>query len=220
VSAVTNPLPLRPTPLEAPSSPPRPGSATGAEAVLAAVSGGRTADPDHLADRVKRARDGEVGAFEDLYRACVGRIYATCLRLHGGRREDAEDSVQEAFVRAWRRLPSFRGEAGFPTWLHRIAVNASLDRLRTAKAREPLGMLPDDPALLERAAGRPGSPEAGIDLERAIAGLPEGARVTFLLHDVEGFRHGEIAAMTGTAEGTSKSQLHRARRLLREALER
>ena len=176
--------------------------------------------PAPLAEAVSRAREGEVGAFEDLYRACVDRVFATCLRLHGGRREDAEDSAQEAFVRAWRRLPSFRGESGFPTWLHRIAVNAALDRLRSARSREPLGALPEDPGLAERVPGRPGSPETGIDLERAIAGLPEGARVAFLLHDVEGYRHGEIAAMTGTAEGTSKSQLHRARRLLREALER
>jgi RNA polymerase sigma-70 factor (ECF subfamily) len=172
-----------------------------------------------LAETVSRARRGEVDAFERLYRACVGRVHATCLRLHGGRREDAEDSVQEAFVRAWKRLPQFRGDSGFPTWLHRIAVNAALDRIRVDNRRP--GVAGADEDAVERRVPAPRrSPDAVLDLERAIAALPERARLAFVLHDVEGYKHREIAELTGTAEGTWKSQLHRARRLLREALER
>jgi len=171
------------------------------------------------ADLVARAKRGDVAAFEDLYRAHVGRVYALCLRIHANPTE-AEDSTQEAFVRAWKKIGSFGERAAFGTWLHRLAVNVVLDRIRSEKRRsvetvDPAGVV--DGELPERART---DPAIGIDLERAIAGLPPGARTAFVLHDVEGYRHREIAEMTGTAEGTWKAQLHRARRLLREALER
>ena len=177
------------------------------------------ADPVALARAVARAQSGEVEAFEMLYRACVGRVYAVCLRMHGGRVEDAEDTVQEAFVQAWKQLPRFRGESGFATWLHRIAVNAALDRIRAERSRGG-GAPRHSVDAAERLPGRAHSPGTVLDLERAITGLPERARLAFVLHDVEGFKHREIAEMTGTAEGTWKGQLHRARRLLQEALER
>jgi RNA polymerase sigma-70 factor (ECF subfamily) len=128
----------------------------------------------------------------------------------------AEEATQDAFVRAWQSLSRFEERSSFPTWLHRITVNIVLDRKRAEKRRGPMEDV-DDREIAERARV---SPERTIDLERAIAGLPPGARTAFVLHDIEGYRHREIAEMTGTAEGTWKSQLHRARRLLREAMQR
>jgi RNA polymerase sigma-70 factor (ECF subfamily) len=158
--------------------------------------------------------EGDAAAFERIYRAHAGRVHALCLRLTGNV-EEAEDATQETFVKAWRRLGTFEGRAALSTWLHRLAVNAVLDRKRAAGRRPELtgddGLAPEAPAPAAR-------PDVGIDLERAIAGLPEGARMAFVLHDVEGWRHREIAESTGTAEGTWRAQLHRARKLLREAL--
>jgi RNA polymerase sigma-70 factor (ECF subfamily) len=128
----------------------------------------------------------------------------------------AEEATQDAFVRAWQSLSRFEERSSFPTWLHRITVNIVLDRKRAEKRHGPMEDV-DDREIAEPA--RVG-PERTIDLERAIAGLPPGARTAFVLHDIEGYRHREIAEMTGTAEGTWKSQLHRARRLLREAMQR
>ncbi len=129
----------------------------------------------------------------------------------------AEDLTQEAFVRAWEKLPSFRGESAFGTWLHRLTVNVVLGRLRSSRRRRGEVMATEELRVVpERGPAR--EPGAGIDLERAIAALPPQARLVFVLHDVEGFRHAEIAGLAGIAEGTSKAHLHRARRLLREAL--
>jgi RNA polymerase sigma-70 factor (ECF subfamily) len=175
-----------------------------------------------LPDAVARAQGGDVEAFEELYRSHVARVYALCLRMHANR-EDAEDSTQEVFVRAWQRLRGFEGRSAFSTWLHRLAINVVLDRKRALKHR--LAEIPssveesgEGPIARERA--RSPDPAIGVDLERAIAMLPDGARLAFVLHDIEGFRHREIAELTGTAEGTSKAQLHRARQLLRKALNR
>ena len=165
-------------------------------------------------DLVRRAQAGDRAAFRRLYEDHVGRVYALCLRLTGDP-EDAMERTQDVFVRAWGKLGSFRGEAAFATWLHRLAVNVVLTDRRSAGRRE---------RRAETAAGMgPRSepaPRAGlaVDLERAIATLPPGARAVFVLYDVEGYRHEEIAEMTGIAAGTSKAQLHRARKLLREAL--
>jgi len=128
----------------------------------------------------------------------------------------AEDLTQEAFVRAWQKLSSFRGDSAFSTWLHRLAVNVVLGHQRASSrrdVREAAAMSP----YSERFQGeeRPGQV---VDLERAISGLPERARTVFVLHDVEGYRHREIADLAGMAVGTSKAHLSRARRLLREAL--
>ena len=164
-------------------------------------------------ENVRRAQAGDRAAFQRLYEDHVGRIYALCLRLTGDP-EEAMERTQDVFVRAWGKLGSFRGEAAFSTWLHRLAVNVVLTDHRSAGRREQR----------EAAAGMGArsvpAPRAGlaVDLERAIAALPPGARAVFVLYDVEGYRHEEIAEMTGIAAGTSKAQLHRARKLLREAL--
>lgn len=167
-------------------------------------------------ERVRAAQAGDAEAFRLVYEAHVGRVFALCLRLTGDR-ATAEERTQDVFVQAWRRLAGFRGESAFSTWLHRLAVNELLMARRTTMRRE-LRVEPreDPPEGQAREAGI----EDTIDLERAIAALPEGCRTVFVLHDVEGLRHEEIAALTGTAVGTSKAHLFRARRLLREALER
>lgn len=165
-------------------------------------------------DLVRRAQAGDRAAFQRLYEDHVGRVYALCLRLTGDP-EDAMERAQDVFVRAWEKLSSFRGEAAFATWLHRLAVNVVLMDRRSAGRRERRA----DVAAFLGPRSEP-APRAGlaVDLERAIAALPPGARSVFVLYDVEGYRHEEIAEMTGIAAGTSKAQLHRARKLLREAL--
>lgn len=164
---------------------------------------------------MRRAQAGDRDAFEALYRENVGRVFGLCLRLVPDERR-AEELTQDVFVRVWERLPSFRGEAAFSSWLHRVAVNVVYQALRAdgrrwhreaRVARER-----------ERAAGV--GHEFRVDLERAIGALPPRARLVFVLHDVEGYPHREIADMTGIAPGTSKAHLHRARRLLREMLSR
>lgn len=175
--------------------------------------GGVEAAPSSL---VKRAAAGDVQAFEELYRGHAGRVYALCLRMTSDP-PLAEELVQESFVRAWQKLQTFRGESAFSTWLHRLAVNVVLGHLRGSGRRE----LEEQAAATEGAAdpSAPAShPGVAVDLDRAIRSLPEGARTVFVLHDVEGFRHREISQLTGIAVGTSKAQLHRARRLLRKAL--
>ncbi len=164
---------------------------------------------------VARAAAGDVQAFEELYRANVGRVYALCLRMAGDRHL-AEELVQESFVRAWQKLPSFRGASAFSTWLHRVTVNVVLGHRRSAASRAR-GSASPEAAEAERTVSAVNPGEA-IDLERAIGALPDRAREVFVLHDVEGFRHEEIARLTGIAVGTSKAQLHRARRILRKAL--
>jgi RNA polymerase sigma-70 factor (ECF subfamily) len=177
------------------------------------VVGGKPEHREHLVDRAAR---GEVDAFEEIYRENAGRVYLLCLRMCGDP-SLAEELAQEAFIRAWQKLGSFRGDSAFSTWLHRVTVNVVLGDRRSTARREarvkPAGdELPDDLSASEP------SPGQALDLERSIAALPEGARAVFVLHDVEGYRHKEIARLIGVAEGTSKAQLHRARKLLRKAL--
>ena len=169
-------------------------------------------------DLIRRAQQGDRAAFEALYHAHVGRVYALCLRLTADAVQ-AEERTQDAFVRAWERLATFRGESAFSSWLYRLTVNEVLLGRRAERRREQRIVTTDDPAALERPR-RGGGPEMGLDLERAVTALPPGAREVFVLHDVEGYRHEEIAELTGIAVGTSKAQLFRARRLLREALNR
>jgi RNA polymerase sigma-70 factor (ECF subfamily) len=166
---------------------------------------------------VRRAQQGDAAAFEELYRTHAGRIHALCLRLEGDQAR-AEELTQDVFVRAWERIATFRGESAFGTWLHRLAVNVVLADRRSLWRRGRRLVFTDDPAAFER----PGETVTGTasDLEGAIAALPRGARTVFVLHDVEGYTHQEIARLSGIAEGTSKAQLFRARRLLREALDR
>lgn len=175
-------------------------------------------DPATEASVVRRAQQGDAAAFEQLYRQNVNRVYAVCLRLCGdGAR--AEELAQDVFVRAWEKLGGFEGKSAFSTWLHRLAVNVVLSDRRSEKVRVNRVFGTEQPELYER-PGRAVEPGHAIDLERAIATLPKGARTVFVLHDVEGFKHEEIAELHGLAVGTCKAQLHRARRLLREALGR
>jgi RNA polymerase sigma factor (sigma-70 family) len=179
-------------------------------------------DHDEDVDRplVSRARTGDVAAFESLYRRHRDRIYALCWRLGGCDHGLAEDLLQEAFVRAWKKLDSFRGDSRFGTWLHRLSVNVALSDRRT-RVRRTRWEVPMDETIDRAAAGqRDVNAGSRMDLERAIAVLPQRARAVLVLHDVEGYRHAEIARLTGMAVGSSKAQLHRARKLLRKELER
>lgn len=169
-------------------------------------------------DLVARAAAGDQGSFRELYRQHAGRVYALCLRLTGDA-SDAEERTQDVFVRLWDKLASFRGDSAFSSWLHRLAVNVVLNERRTTIRRERRVMPAEDPGALEKNRGNP-TEGLSIDLERAIAELPDGAREVFVLYDIEGYGHGEIGQLVGIAEGTSKAQLFRARRLLREKLER
>lgn len=171
---------------------------------------------------VERCRRGELEAFEELYRAHAGRLYGLAFRMLGNQ-ADAEDLLQDIFLSAHRKLDSFRGEAALGTWLYRLATNQILDHLRSRAARteqrtdgiEDEGLLPDTTShrLADQAIDR-------LDLERALAELPEGCRAAFVLHDVEGLEHKEIGEVLGIAEGTSKSQVHKARLRLRKILGR
>jgi RNA polymerase sigma-70 factor (ECF subfamily) len=175
------------------------------------------ANDDELVDRARR---GDVDAFEQLYRLHAGRVYALCLRLAADP-VVARELVQDTFVKAWDALPRFRADASLTTWLHRIAVNALLERRRGEKRRTSRVSLAGDEEEDEREiAGVVFAPDVAttIDLERAIGALPPGVRRAFVLHDVEGYTHEEIATMTGLAAGTLRAQLHRARQLLKRAL--
>jgi len=173
-----------------------------------------TAPPDDAA-LVRQSLAGDVGAFEALYRGHVGRVHGAILRLVGMDRARAEELTQDAFVRAWQKLSGFRHESAFSTWLYRLGVNTALMDLR---GRHEEVAAPDDE--LEFAAGGEVPFCAGErgDLERAVSKLPPRARAVLVLHDVEGWKHEEIANELGMAVGSSKAQLHRARGLLRRAL--
>lgn len=170
-------------------------------------------------DSLRRAQSGDIEAFELLYREHAGRVYALCLRLMAGDANDATELMQDVFIRAWRKLGSFRGDCAFASWLHRLAVNTMLETARSDRRRTARVLPMDDLAHLA-GAGRGSGIELKMDMEDAIASLPKGARLAFVLHDVEGFQHQEIAAQLSVSVGTVKAQLHRARRLLRERLER
>ncbi len=179
-----------------------------------------TKDGERSADlTVLRAQQGETAAFEQLYHAHVGRVYALCLRLCGDSAR-AEELTQDVFVRAWEKLGSFQGKSAFGTWLHRLAVNVVLGDRRSEGVRVHRVFGTDEPEKYETPSMRGADPGTAMDLERAIAQLPPGARAVFVLHDVEGYKHEEIAEMLGVTTGATKAQLHRARMLLREALTR
>ena len=155
--------------------------------------------------------------FDILYEQHVGRVYAICLRMCADRQE-AERLTQDVFVRVWQRLSTFRGESEFTSWLHRLTVNLVLEDGRSSRRRMARVENVENPLVFERGGDGSNSSDARMDLERAIATLPPGARQALVLHDIEGFKHEEIAKQLGTAVGTVKAQLHRARRLLRERL--
>jgi RNA polymerase sigma-70 factor, ECF subfamily len=172
--------------------------------------------PDDL-DLVRRCLANEPGAFEALYQAHASRLFALAIRLVG--REQAEDLLQDIFVTAHTKLSQFRGDSSLGTWLFRLGTNTCLDYLRSRAGRTT--RLADTIEMDVDAGGHAG-PILGVidrlDLERAAAELPAGARAVFVLHDVEGLDHREVASLIGVAEGTSKSQLHKARLKLRVAL--
>jgi RNA polymerase sigma-70 factor (ECF subfamily) len=183
-----------------------------------------TRDVSHLnADStttdVALAAAGDRRAFERLYRTHTERVFSLCARMCGNRMH-AEELTQDVFVRAWEKLPLFRGESAFSTWLHRLAVNVVLNARKSEGRDRARTDDSGDGDTVER-LGKPAPLHVErMDLEAAIAKLPPGARRVFVLHDVEGYKHEEIAEMLGVTSGGSKAQLHRARMLLREALTR
>ncbi|MBL8996582.1 MAG: RNA polymerase sigma factor [Gemmatimonadales bacterium] len=177
-----------------------------------------TADPNEDA---RLAAAGDRRAFERLYRSHVDRIFSVCVRMVGDRGR-AEELTQDVFVRAWEKLETFRGDAAFSTWLHRLAVNVVLNERQSEirrRQREDDGA-EDMDAFASHAVRPLPVPGLSLDLERAIATLPPGARKVFVLHDVEGYTHEEIGGMLGVTAGGCKAQLHRARMLLRRVLTR
>jgi RNA polymerase sigma-70 factor (ECF subfamily) len=167
------------------------------------------------------AAAGDRRAFERLYRQNVTRVFSVCARMVADRNR-AEELTQDVFVRAWDKMHLFRGESSFSTWLHRMAVNVVLNaRKADGRLRAKFEDTDEDQGLdvMPMRASSIGAGEF-LDIEAAIAKLPPGARRVFVLHDVEGFKHDEIAEQLGVTTGATKAQLHRARLLLREALTR
>ncbi len=162
------------------------------------------------------AASGDAQAFERLYRAHVARIHGLARRMLGS--DDADEATQDVFVRAWEKLGTFRGESAFGTWLHRVAINLILGKRQKVKVQRDRFI--DSDESLERTPTRGGDETLSMDFEAAMERLPSGARKVFVLHDVEGYKHHEIAEMLNVTSGTSKAQLHRARMTLRKHLDR
>ena len=193
------------------------------QAVLPAMAGqtkgGVLARPHDASDElrwVEKARASDPGAFEKLYRANVDKVYGLCLRMTGNVAE-AEDCVQEAFIQAWNKLDKFRGDSAFGTWLHRVAVHVVLGRMRKSRREQDRIRAVSVVAPAPQVIADDGELR---DIEQAINELPSGARHVFVLHAVYGYSHGETGDMLGIAEGTSKAQLNRARRLIVQQLEK
>ncbi len=163
---------------------------------------------------VERARQADTSAFESLYRLHVDKVYGLCLRMTGNASE-AEDCTQEAFIQAWSKLSKFRGDSAFSTWLHRIAVNSVLGRMRKARRGQEHIQAVTDISPVPETIGDTGNFE---DLQKAVDELPDGAKHVFVLHAVYGYTHDETSNMLGIAAGTSKAQLHRAKKLLAQQL--
>ena len=169
------------------------------------------------ADLVARCRAGDTQAFEAVYRAHAPRVYSLARRMAGSA-DEADDLMQEIFLHVYRKIGTFKGDAALGTWLYRLALNRCLDYVRGRHARmdRVTDSLDDDVVELRSPAE---TPIARMDLERAIQQLPDGCRAAFVLHDVEGFDHKEVARLLGIAEGTSKSQVFKARLKLRAVLQ-
>jgi RNA polymerase sigma-70 factor (ECF subfamily) len=164
---------------------------------------------------IDRSIKGDASAFKQLYNCNVSRVYAVCLRISTSKQK-AEELTQDVFVKAWENLSSFRRESRFSTWLFRIAVNTALIDLRSRRRWLSRFKYIGDVFKFDKKISLTGG--NNIDLERAISYLPEKARIVFVLHDIEGYKHEEIAEMLSNTSGTTKAQLHRARKLLKEAL--
>ncbi len=163
---------------------------------------------------IERAKQGDLDAFEKLYRFYVRQVYGVCRRLVDSE-QDAEDMTQRVFFRAWRRLDSFRGKSRFGTWLRPIAVNLVIDERKSSWRRQLELEIGEETG---QSPAREAEPGTALDLERAIGLLPPGPRRVLVLHDIEGYTHAEMAALLGVTTGTTKTQLYRARRALKESL--
>ena len=170
---------------------------------------GADAEPE-----VARAVAGDVRAFEQLYNAHLPRVHSLVRRMAGGR--DTDELTQDVFVRVWQKLATFRGDSAFATWLHRLAVNVVIEKFRSDNVRRQ--RLHEGEEIFETLSAPIRSGDLSMDFEAALEKLPDGAREIFVLHDVEGYKHQEIATMLEISPGTSKAQLHRARMMLRRHL--
>jgi RNA polymerase sigma-70 factor (ECF subfamily) len=181
---------------------------------LALVSPGQTGIESEPLAEVSRAAQGDVRAFEALYRRHLPRVHSLVRRMTAGR--DADELTQDVFVRVWQKLGTFRGDSSFATWLHRLAVNVVIERFRTEQVQR--ARMYDGEEIFATLSGPALTRDIGLDFEAALEKLPDGAREIFVLHDVEGYKHHEIATLLEISAGTSKAQLHRARTLLRRHL--
>jgi RNA polymerase sigma-70 factor (ECF subfamily) len=165
-------------------------------------------------DYVAAAANGDVRAFEQLYRTHLPKVHSLVRRMAGGR--DTDELTQDVFVRVWQKLSTFRGDAAFSTWLHRLAVNVVIEKFRAERTQRQ--RLQDGEEIFETLSSPPRMGDLSMDFDTALMKLPDGAREIFVLHDVEGYKHHEIAMMLEISAGTSKAQLHRARMMLRKHL--
>lgn len=196
-------------------APPDSGPETSASVGVTKLSAASEASESELVARAKR---GDHAAYESLYRLNRDRIYGLLWRMSGGQHALAEDLLQDAFVRAWEKLELFRGDSRFGTWLHRLAVNVALSDRRSRMRLAGKEVAMDEQVTRTAVGSEDVRADRNSDLEQSIAKLPERARTVLVLYDIEGYRHAEIAEMTGMAVGSSKAQLHRARQMLREEL--
>ncbi|MDQ3753663.1 MAG: RNA polymerase sigma factor [Acidobacteriota bacterium] len=179
----------------------------------------KTGEPTDY-DLAQRSAAGDMESFEELYRRHFRRVYALCLRMLGNPTE-AEDLTQETFIQLYNKIGSFRGDSQFTTWLHRMTVNQVLMHFRRRKSRPEFTTTEGEtPVQIVRGTENPNAMPVvdRITLENSISQLPPGYRSVFVLHDVEGYDHGEIAGMLGISVGTSKSQLHKARLKMRNLI--
>ncbi|MEP6917491.1 MAG: RNA polymerase sigma factor [Acidobacteriota bacterium] len=192
---------------------PRSGASTDLTGALPLRSDSEQGVADQPYD-VARAAGGDVSAFERVYRTHLPKVHSLVRRMTGGR--DADEITQDVFVRVWQKLGSFRGDSAFTTWLHRLAVNVVIERFRVDTVRRRRHH--DGEEIFDRLAAPLRSRDLSMDFETALTKLPDGAREIFVLHDVEGYKHHEIATLLEISAGTSKAQLHRARMMLRRHL--
>jgi RNA polymerase sigma-70 factor (ECF subfamily) len=190
------------------------GSLTGAFLLLRSESKESGHAPPASPDCVQQAAAGDVRAFEQLYQLHLPRVHSLVRRMTGGR--DTDEITQDIFVRVWQKLGTFRGDSAFGTWLHRLAVNVIIERFRSDATRRQ--RLVDSENIFDTLSAPARPRDVSLDFEAALEKLPDGAREIFVLHDVDGYKHGEIAELLGISAGTSKAQLHRARMMLRRHL--
>ena len=165
------------------------------------------------ADLIQAVQQGDKQAYQQLYQSYCGQVYALCLRLTGGDRALAEDATQEVFIQLWRKLENFHGQSKFSTWLHSVASNVTISYLRKQKGWwQRMFNIEDSEAMHAPAEESTGN----VDLDTYVMRLPERARIVFVLHAIEGYRHEEIADMMNMAVGSSKAQFHRAKQLIKE----